>query len=305
MTGMLSMIVKMINNNIQPVFVFDGAPPELKQHELNKRIEKYKSDNKYLFAAIEQKNKQSTEKYAKRTRRVTMEQQEEARKIVEMIGLPYVQSPGEGEAQCSILAKLGLVDAVGTDDTDALVFGGPVMIRGLESLDTDEVKLRSYNLEKLLNGWNVTMDQFIDICILCGCDYSEKIKGVGPKKAFDFIKRFGNIEAVVRYIGKDPSYTIPENFLEGVEKARHGFREPKVNPVETIVLEKKDPDFDSLCHFLFVEKQLGTRRVLALVDSLMSMLEKTKKRKVDSILDQEIEKSKKTKVDGQDFNITN
>ena len=40
----------------------------------------------------------------------------------------------------------------------------------------------------------LTEDEFIDMCILCGCDYASKIEGVGPVKAYKFIKEFSSIE---------------------------------------------------------------------------------------------------------------
>lgn len=31
---------------------------------------------------------------------------------------------------------------------------------------------------QILEGLNLTMDQFIDLCILSGCDYCESIRGI-------------------------------------------------------------------------------------------------------------------------------
>jgi len=31
---------------------------------------------------------------------------------------------------------------------------------------------------QILEGLNLTMDQFIDVCILSGCDYCESIRGI-------------------------------------------------------------------------------------------------------------------------------
>ena len=70
----------------------------------------------------------------------------------------------------------------------------------------------------------MTYDEFIDMCILCGCDYTGSIRNVGPIKAYQFIKKYGNIETVVKYIEvynenskiKNPNkkilYKIPNNF---------------------------------------------------------------------------------------------
>lgn len=42
--------------------------------------------------------------------------------------------------------------------------------------------------------------QFIDLCILLGCDYCGTIKGIGPKRAIDLIKQHGSIEEILENI---------------------------------------------------------------------------------------------------------
>ncbi|MEQ2172618.1 Elongation of fatty acids protein 2 [Goodea atripinnis] len=45
--------------------------------------------------------------------------------------------------------------------------------------------------------------QFIDLCILLGCDYCGTIKGIGPKRAIDLIRQHGSIEEILENI--DPN----------------------------------------------------------------------------------------------------
>jgi flap endonuclease-1 len=66
----------------------------------------------------------------------------------------------------------------------------------------------------------MTMEEFIDLCILCGCDYTKNIGGIGPVKAFKFIKDEKTIEGVLDMIKKKQSdedskkaYIIPDQFL--------------------------------------------------------------------------------------------
>jgi 5'-3' exonuclease len=40
---------------------------------------------------------------------------------------------------------------------------------------------------------NLTMDQFIDLCVLCGCDYTTSIRGIGPTTALKLIQTHGTI----------------------------------------------------------------------------------------------------------------
>lgn len=66
---------------------------------------------------------------------------------------------------------------------DTLAFGCPILIRSFhKSNECLEVELA-----KILRLSGLTYEQFIDFCILCGCDYSTKIKNIGPVKAYSFI----------------------------------------------------------------------------------------------------------------------
>ena len=49
-------------------------------------------------------------------------------------------------------------------------------------------------MDKVLEGLEMDMDQFIDLCILLGCDYCDSIKGIGPHRAVQLIKEHKNLE---------------------------------------------------------------------------------------------------------------
>jgi len=75
--------------------------------------------------------------------------------------------------------------------------------------------------------------EFVDLCILCGCDYTHSIGGMGPVTAYKLIKEHETIEGVlerVKVLNEDPAkkkkYIIPENFL--YEESRALFLNPDV-----------------------------------------------------------------------------
>ena len=77
-------------------------------------------------------------------------------------------------------------------------------------------------------------DKFIDLCILCGCDYTTNIQGVGPVKAFKFIQDEDIIENVIKKIEryndnpiKKKKYYIPDTFF--YKEARELFKHPDVD----------------------------------------------------------------------------
>ena len=55
-------------------------------------------------------------------------------------------------------------------------------------------------------------DQFVDLCILLGCDYVDKIKGIGPKKAIELVKKHKSIEAILENIDQT-KYPPPSDWL--------------------------------------------------------------------------------------------
>lgn len=163
------------------------------------------------------------------------------------MGIPTVQSPSEAESQCAELCKAGKVYAVATEDMDALTFGSPITLRHvtLSEARAKKTPIEEYNLQEILQGLDVTMDQFIDICILCGCDYCPTIRGIGPKKAYQLIKEYKNIEGVLEHIKHNKSYVVPEEFP--YKAARELFKNPIVIPASQIELKWEEPGlFDRL-----------------------------------------------------------
>lgn len=101
------------------------------------------------------------------------------------MGFPVIQAAGEAEAQCSNITMNGKAYATASEDMDSLTFGSPILIRGLGKNKPDE--LVEISLKAVLSGLKLTMDEFIDLCILCGCDYASTISGIGPTRAFKYI----------------------------------------------------------------------------------------------------------------------
>jgi len=73
--------------------------------------------------------------------------------------------------------------------------------------------------------------QFIDLCILLGCDYCDSIKGIGPKKAVDLIKEHKNIETILKHIDKK-KYPVADDWP--FENARKLFLNPTVTDPDTL-----------------------------------------------------------------------
>ena len=126
------------------------------------------------------------------------------------------------------------------------------------------------------------MDEFIDLCILCGCDFTKHIRGVGPVKAFKYIKEKKTIEEVLKQIEKDNlkkvKYVVPEDFK--FEAAREIFKNPDVN-IE-MDLKWKAPDEEGLIQFLVEEKGFNKENCLNAIAKLKKSKSKANQGRLDS-----------------------
>jgi flap endonuclease-1 len=70
---------------------------------------------------------------AGRSIKITSEMTKDAKKLIRLMGVPVIEAPGEAEAQCAELVKLGLAYATASEDMDSLTFGSNVLLRGFNS----------------------------------------------------------------------------------------------------------------------------------------------------------------------------
>lgn len=124
------------------------------------------------------------------------------RRLLTLMGVPVVEAPGEAEAQCAILCRAGLVYATATEDMDALTFGSTKMVRNMTVAASKKLPIVEIDLQKALSELQMTQDQFIDLCILLGCDYTDRIRGVGPNKALTLMKEYKTIEEGLKHLDK-------------------------------------------------------------------------------------------------------
>ncbi len=179
---------------------------------------------------------------------------QEVIELLKTLGIPYYQAEGEAEEACAFLQKNGLCDYVLTEDTDSLTFGATKVIFNTKKEYT------VCSLEQVLEGINFTTEQFIDFCILCGCDYTCSIPKVGPVSAFNTIKTLGSIS---KFMETNKKYSIPESFEPDVARMlflrnneytipEQSFEVGKPNKEELVRFLKKNgvPD-NSLNYFMF------------------------------------------------------
>jgi flap endonuclease-1 len=289
--GLFTRTIRLMEMGIRPVYVFDGKAPTMKSGELAKRREaKQKAqadleaaelrlkaardvDEEAAKAAMEE-----AEKLSKRTVRMDKKHQEDCKRLLRLMGVPVVESPCEAEAQCAALAKAGVVWAAASEDMDTLCFGTPRLIRRLTFSDTAAKKnpIWQIDLDRILSDSGLTMEEFVDVCILCGCDYLEPIKGVGPIKAYDSIRKHKTLDAAVAFLRSDKSKAVvPDSYP--YDEAQRLFHEALVADAATIrpTLRWTNPDEDGLIEFLVTENGFDQKRVQNAIARLRKAKEKS------------------------------
>ena len=156
------------------VWVFDGVQPDLKEATLIARAERIEAaraagDNYQASVAVGEDDLQ------------------ECRALLSALGLPWVDSPGEADAQCAHLVQAGHAWAAVTQDWDIALFGAPRALRNLtlSAKRTPEI----LELATALGAAGLSREQLVDAAILIGTDYNDGVAGVGPVKAVKLVKQ--------------------------------------------------------------------------------------------------------------------
>ena len=218
--GMFNRSIRMMTSGIKPCFVFDGKPPPMKGGELAKRSAKRTEAENGLEKATSDGNQEDIEKFQRRLVKVLPSHNADCKELLRLMGIPVVEAPCEAEAQCAELAKNGLVFATATEDMDALTFQTPKLMRRMTTAASQKQPILEIDYAKMLNGLDLTYDQFVDLCIMCGCDYCSTIKGIGPKTALKLIREHKSIEKILEKLLRDPKKNgdIPADWLNEPQK---------------------------------------------------------------------------------------
>ena len=262
--GFLNRTTTLLAAGIKPVFIFDGKAPELKADEIAMRKARREEARAIHQQALDAGDFALAQKMAQRIISYTPEMVAETKQLLDLLGVPWVDAKAEGEGQGAVMAALGQLDAVATQDWDALLYGTPVLIRNMMTAGNKShgrvVKAQKIILDDLLAEHELTREQLIDLAIMIGTDFHPGIKGIGPKTGIKLIKQFGNIETICEEKGKD----VPER----LEEIREIFHNHPSNKVPNEELQMGQVDLDGLKQFLQVDRQFSQRRMDNAIDKL-------------------------------------
>ncbi len=121
-------------------------------------------------------------------------------------GVPYIFSSGEADPLLANLCKMGLIQAVISEDTDMIPFGTPIVVRDFHFYNDD---ITIFHTEQILRNLRLTPLQMIDWCILMGNDYNNRLKGYKPNDSLVLIREHQNIETIFDILFTQAGKQIP------------------------------------------------------------------------------------------------
>jgi flap endonuclease-1 len=262
LSGLLYRTSNLVEMGIKPIYVFDGIPPVLKAVEIERRRQvKVEAAVRYEKAVAQGKIAEAR-MYAQAATSMKDYMEDDSKRLLDLMGLPWVQAPSEGEAQAAHMTKRGDADYCASQDYDSLLFGAPKLLRNVTV--SGRRKLPSKNiyvdvvpevveLNNVLKSCGITYEQLIDIGILIGTDFNpDGIKGLGPKTALKLIKQHGTLENALPHIKN-------AEFPAEPQRIRDIFLHPKVT--DNYKLEWKEPNVEGIVDFLVREKDFSEDRV--------------------------------------------
>jgi flap endonuclease-1 len=184
---------------------------------------------------------------------------ESSKKLLTLMGIPYIEAKGEGEAQAAYLVANGDAYAVASQDYDCLLFGAKRVVRNL-AVSSNLGNLEYYELNNVLKQLNVTREELVDMGILIGTDFCEGLKGVGAKTALKLAHK-GQLKEKIAELQKESTHDLDE--------VREIFLNHNVNTDYKINWEK--PKQDKIIEFLCYEHGFSVDRVTKASDKLKNL----------------------------------
>jgi 5'-3' exonuclease len=283
MDSFLNMISILRYNEVHTVFVYDTkAPPEKdnerklrflareKNKKKNKEIidlwEDYKLKNnisdkiysiesenvlsEFIKKILQNENKEyleyqhieyEIEKLKNSLLNIRTEDFNLTKEFFKVCNIPIINAETEAELTCANLVKEKKIAAVLTEDTDVLAYGCPYM---LHKMDIKESTFIEIDYEEILTSLELTSEQFLDFCIMCGTDYNQNIPKIGPEKAYKLIQQYKTIENI-----KENNPLLPIEILNHI-KIREIFNQK--NNSELKIPYCGFPNKELLSHLYFV-----------------------------------------------------
>lgn len=269
LSGLLYRTSNLVEMGIKVIYVFDGVPPSLKEVEIKRRARVKEEALVKYERALQVGRVEEARVYAQMTSRLKDYMEDDAKRLLKLMGIPWVQAPSEGEAQAAYLARRGDADFCASQDYDSLLFGAPRLLRNVTISGRRKLPRKNVYVEvvpevvelgKVLTELGVSLEQLVDVGILVGTDFNpDGVKGIGPKTALQLIKEHGSLEKAVPHL-KGVVFPVEP------ERIREIFLHPNVT--DNYPLVWREPDVEGVVGFMCGERDFDEDRVRKALDKM-------------------------------------
>jgi 5'-3' exonuclease len=171
-SAFINQIIHFLQNKIIPLYVIDGKAPIEKQDAIKQRTNRKNKINEkieILKSQINDDNKELIIKKIDKLNRINLNLDftviNTLIHLFQIFNVPFIRATSEADILISDLYKKNIIKSCLSEDTDLLTFGCKKIIKIFKK------QIYEYDLDFILQKMNVNYDQFIEICILFGCDY--------------------------------------------------------------------------------------------------------------------------------------
>jgi flap endonuclease-1 len=251
LVGMLRFTTDLLEHDAKPVFVFEGGYPDLKAETLGERADRKANAQEKYEQAKADGDEEAMRKWGPRTTRVTDEMVTECKRLLDTLGVPYINAATEADPQCAHLAKQDAFDYVLSADSDVLLHGAPAICRNVKN-GSGEL----FPLAEITESTGLSRMELVKARILQGGDYNDGAHGVGEVYAQRYVKNTPSFEAAMDKAAEKDDSISRQRMREVLE----WFQSPDVNEVSVDDMAWREPSAEAIS-YLVDEKGIDTDTV--------------------------------------------
>ena len=274
-------IIRLLKNNIIPIYVFDGKPNKLKNFVLHRR--ELKSDSAKLKLNKLKQIKKRTNKIKKDINKleiisfdINVSMENDLIKMLDLMGIPHIKAKNEADSLLAYMEINKYIDGVISDDTDIIIFGTNNLYKNVSThVKTTKSSIQHISYEKIIDHMKWKREQLVNLAILLGSDYAPTIKGVGMVKLTELINNNYTLNDILneyKVYNKDRDQIIlAKKFM--LDESFNLVKYVKIN-CELNKMKYGQIHPNKLYNFLVKDNQLDDKRVSKQIIFLKNILRK-------------------------------
>lgn len=211
---MAQFIVECRKLNITPIFIFDGKPPNAKRAALKQRsiirnnsINELKTLETYVSSFVSSEEEKAAlnariQALTLNTSYFSSEERDLCKQLCYAAGVISLNASCEADDVLAYLYKNNTIAAVVSCDLDMLTRGvRNLLVPESTGMPGTYIGWCHYDLEHICKEVSFTYDQFVEMCVLMGCDYNVGTRCLPYRSAYWAIKYRGDLLKTLDVLG--------------------------------------------------------------------------------------------------------